>query len=297
MPATLSVEPTTACNLRCPECPSGLRSFSRPTGTLNEALFSKIIDETHSHLLFLIFYFQGEPFIHPFFLDLVKRAHEKRIYTITSTNGHFLHPDNCRKTIESGLDKLIISIDGTTQETYGKYRKEGSLEAVLQGARNMVRCRQEMRASTPRIVFQFIVMQHNEHQIGDVYRLAREIGVDQVSVKSAQIYNFEHGSALIPRQSRYSRYKQKADGTFAIKNPLENRCWKLWHASVVTWDGRVVPCCFDKDARYEMGQVGTNTFKEIWTSLAYRQFRNRLVQGRKEIDICRNCTEGTLTGD
>ncbi len=297
MPMTLSVEPTTACNLRCPECPSGLRSFSRPTGTLSEELFHKVIDETHRTLSFLIFYFQGEPFIHPFFLDLVNYAHTKGIYTITSTNGHFLSPENCQKTIESGLDRLIISVDGTTQETYSLYRKSGKLDTVLQGAKNMADAKKKLKSKTPEIVFQFLVLKHNEHQINDLTRLAKEIGVDAVSLKTAQIYDFENGSDLMPVNPKFNRYRQTNDGRYVIKNPLKNSCWKLWHASVITWDGRVVPCCFDKDASYEMGQVSQQSFSTIWKSDNYNKFRQKLVKGRKDIDICQNCTEGTLTGE
>ena len=139
LPMTISIEPTTACNLRCPECPSGLRAFSRPTGNLKQDFFRKTIDELHEQLIYLIFYFQGEPYINPGFLDMVKYAKDKGIYTITSTNGHFLNDANAKKTIESGLDRMIISVDGTTQETYENYRKEGNLESVLQGARNIVK--------------------------------------------------------------------------------------------------------------------------------------------------------------
>ena len=139
LPMTISIEPTTACNLRCPECPSGLRTFTRPTGNLKEDFFRKIIDELFAELSYLIFYFQGEPYINPAFLDMVKYANTKRIYTITSTNGHFLNDTNARKTVESGLDRLIISVDGTTQEVYEQYRKEGKLAHVLEGAKNVVK--------------------------------------------------------------------------------------------------------------------------------------------------------------
>jgi hypothetical protein len=77
MPFTISIEPTTACNLRCPECPSGLRAFSRPTGNLKEDFFRSTIDEIHKELMYLIFYFQGEPYINPKFLDMVSYAHQK----------------------------------------------------------------------------------------------------------------------------------------------------------------------------------------------------------------------------
>ena len=292
VPFSISIEPTTACNLRCPECPSGLRAFSRPTGNLRSDFFRKTIDDLHRDLSFLIFYFQGEPYINPDFLDMVQYASQRGIYTITSTNGHFLNEANARKTIESGLDRLIISVDGSTQEVYEQYRKSGKLEVVLQGARNVVKWKKELKSKTPHLIFQFLVVRPNEHQIPEIYKLAEEIGIDEVRLKTAQIYDYAQGNPLIPNQDRYSRYRKQADGSYRIKNQLLNHCWKLWHACVITWDGVVVPCCFDKDAQYRMGNLQEQSLREVWQQQPYREFRKQLLKGRDKIDICTNCTEG-----
>ncbi len=292
VPFSISIEPTTACNLRCPECPSGLRSFSRPTGNLRSDFFRKTIDDLHRDLSFLIFYFQGEPYINPDFLDMVHYASQRGIYTITSTNGHFLNEENARKTIESGLDRLIISVDGSTQDVYEQYRKSGKLEVVLQGARNVVKWKKELKSKTPQLIFQFLVVRPNEHQIPEIYKLAEEIGIDEVRLKTAQIYDYAQGNPLIPKQDRYSRYRKQADGSYRIKNQLLNHCWKLWHACVITWDGVVVPCCFDKDAKYRMGNLQEQSLREVWQQEPYREFRQQLMKGRDKIDICTNCTEG-----
>ncbi len=292
VPMTISIEPTTACNLRCPECPSGLRIFSRATGNLKEDFFRSTIDDVYKELIYLIFYFQGEPYINPKFLDMVKYASQKGIYTITSTNGHFLNDENARKTIESGLDRMIISVDGTTQEVYENYRKEGKLDTVLQGARNVVKWKKELKSATPHIIFQFLVVKPNEHQIPEIYRLAEEIGVDEVKLKTAQVYDYKHGNELIPTIDKYSRYRKNADGTYVVKNELLNHCWKLWHACVITWDGLVVPCCFDKDATHKLGDLKSLKFRDIWHGNAYKNFRLSLLKGRNKIDICANCTEG-----
>ena len=291
-PMTVSFEPTTACNLRCPECPSGLRSFTRPTGNLKKDFFTKSIDELAKDLMYLIFYFQGEPYINPDFLDMAKYASDKGIYTITSTNGHFLNDANAKKTVESGLDRLIISVDGTTQEVYEQYRKEGKLENVLLGARNIVKWKKELKSNTPHIIFQFLVVKPNEHQIPEVYKLAKEVGVDEVKLKTAQIYDYENGNPLIPTIEKYARYKKGADGKYSVKHKLINHCWKLWHSCVITWDGVVVPCCFDKDADYKLGDLKTETFADLWHNDNYQSFRMELLKGRDQIDICTNCTEG-----
>lgn len=292
-PLSVSIEPTTACNLGCPECPSGLRQFSRPTGNLKEDLFEKVIDQISKHSFYLTFYFQGEPYINPKFLDMVSYASSRNLYTATSTNAHFLSDENARKTVESGLDRLIISIDGTSQEVYENYRVHGKLEKVLEGTSNVVKWKKQLQSKTPHIIFQFLVVKPNEHQIDEVYDLARRYGVDEVKLKTAQVYDYKNGNPLIPEQEKYSRYKKEADGSYSLKNSLKDHCWKLWHSCVITWDGKVIPCCFDKDAKYEMGDLNQSSFAEIWQGNAYQHFRKQLFRGRKEIDICKNCSEGT----
>ncbi|MCY7351693.1 MAG: SPASM domain-containing protein [Cytophagaceae bacterium] len=293
LPLSLSFEPTTSCNLRCPECPSGLRSFTRPTGMLEEDLFQRTMDELSDTLLYLIFYFQGEPYLHPKFLDMVQYASKKRIYTATSTNAHYLTDANARKTVESGLDRLIISIDGTTQETYQQYRVGGKLHKVLEGTRHILKWKKELKSKTPHVIFQFLVVKPNEHQIADIKRLAAEMGVDEVGLKTAQIYDYAHGSDLIPTIDRYARYAAQPDGTYTIKNKLLDHCWKMWHSCVITWDGLVVPCCFDKDADHRLGDLKNQSFTELWHSAPYQQFRQTLMRSRSEIEMCKNCTEGT----
>jgi radical SAM protein with 4Fe4S-binding SPASM domain len=292
-PIAISVEPTTSCNLRCPECPSGLRAFTRPTGMLKKNFFKETIDQLHRELFYLTFYFQGEPYLNPEFLEMVQYAHAKKIYTTTSTNAHYLNEENAKKTIESGLDRLIISIDGTTQEVYQQYRIGGKLNKVLEGARNIVRYKNEMKSKTPFVIFQFLVVKPNEHQIEDVKNLAKEIGVDDVWFKTAQVYDYENDPhQLIPVNEKYSRYK-KVNGHYEFKNAMSNHCWRLWHAPVITWDGLVVPCCFDKDAQHQLGDLKQKSFKEIWNDKDYVNFRRQLSKSRKNIDICANCSEGT----
>ncbi len=292
-PVSISFEPTTSCNLRCPECPSGLRSFSRPTGMLEKSFFEKTIDEIHKELLYLIFYFQGEPYLNPDFLKMVRYASGKKIYTATSTNAHYLTDAKAKETVESGLDRMIISIDGTTQDVYEQYRVGGQLNKVLEGARNIVKWKKELNSKKPFVVFQFLVVKPNEHQLEEVKQLAKDVGVDDVWFKTAQVYDYENDpNQLIPENNKYSRYKKSKDGTYAPKNKLLNHCWKLWQANVITWDGLVVPCCFDKDAMHQLGNLKTQSFKDVWNNDNYKQFRSELMKSRKNIDICANCSEG-----
>lgn len=293
LPISMSFEPTTSCNLRCPECPSGLRSFTRPKGMLEKRFFKDMIDQMAPELIYLTFYFQGEPYLNPDFLEMVRYAHLKKIYTATSTNAHFLDEENAKRTVESGLDRLIISLDGTTQEVYSQYRIGGNLEKVLAGAANIVKWKKILNSRTPYVFFQFLVVRPNEHQIRDAQELAEKTGVDGIRYKTAQIYNYSKDpNQLIPQHSTLSRYIKKQDGTYEAKNKLNNHCWRLWHSPVVTWDGLVVPCCFDKDAKHRMGDLNKKSFKEIWKQPEYLDFRRKIMMGRAEIDICANCSEG-----
>jgi radical SAM protein with 4Fe4S-binding SPASM domain len=260
---------------------------------LQKNFFKETIDQLHKELLYLVFYFQGEPYLNPAFLEMVKYASSKKIYTATSTNAHFLTDAAAKKTVESGLDRLIISIDGTTQETYKQYRVGGNLNKVLEGAANIVKWKNKLKSKTPFVIFQFLVVRHNEHQIEDVRRLAKEIGVDAVWLKTAQVYDYENDpNNLIPANTKYSRYKKNKEGKNIFKGNNQNHCWRLWHDPVITWDGSVVPCCFDKDAQHKLGSLQQMPFKELWKNPDYKNFRSKVLQSRKNIDICANCSEG-----
>jgi radical SAM protein with 4Fe4S-binding SPASM domain len=293
MPVFISMEPTTSCNLRCPQCPSGLRQFTRDTGMLEEKLFESTITQLHHDLHSLTFYFQGEPFLNRKFLDMVKRASSLNVFTITSSNAHYLDADTAKKTVESGLDKLIISIDGTTQQSYEAYRVGGQLTRVIEGTKAVIAQKRAQESRTPHVVWQFVVFAHNQHEVKEVKELGKKLGVDEVKIKTAQIYDFTEGSKLMPSDSRYSRYTRSEDGKFRIRNRLLNHCWRMWQGCVITWDGKVVPCCFDKDASHRLGDLGSQDFREVWFSPSYNSFRQTILGSRKSVDICTNCTEGT----
>ncbi len=293
MPLSMEIEPTTSCNLRCPQCPSGLREFSRNTGMLDLPLYQKVIDEIHEDLVWLILYFQGEPFLNKQFLEFVKYAAAKNIYTATSSNAHYFTDEMAKATVESGLDRLIISIDGTTQETYSKYRIGGKLEKVIEGTEKLLYWKKKLNRTTPHIIWQFIAFKHNEYQIPEIKKLAKDIGVDELGIKTAQIYDYQNSDNFIPDNNDLSRYKKMPDGTYQIKNKLLNQCWRMWRGSVITWDGLVVPCCFDKDATHRFGDVSSLSFEDVWRGERYNGFRGAILKSRKEIDICTNCTEGT----
>jgi len=291
-PYAIAFEPTTACNLKCPECPSGLRKFTRPTGNADFQLFKNTIDQVKKHAFYLTLYFQGEPLINPDFFKMIEEAKRQKFYVATSSNAHFFNHENAEKTVNSGLDRLIISLDGLTQETYSKYRVEGELKTVLSGIENLVEAKRKLNSPTPYFIIQFLAFSHNEHEIEAVKKLKQKLGVDEVKIKSAQFYEPDN-SDLIPENELLTRYRKRDDGKYQIKNTLVNRCWRLWTSPVVTQDGQVLPCCFDKDAEHPLGDLKEGSFDKIWGNKNYRDFRKQVLTDRSKIAICRNCSEGS----
>ena len=290
LPLSISVEPTTSCNLSCPECPVGNNTLYRNKGQIDPELFKQIVDTTSRYLLNLFLYFQGEPFLNNNIFEMISYASKNNIYTTTSTNGHFLTKENSFRIIDANLDKLIISLDGTTQEVYSQYRINGDLMQVIAGIKNLVEIREQKKSKKPFIELQFLVLKTNEHQIEEIKKIAEDLKIDKLSLKSAQIYNYKNDVLFIPKKKKYSRYKN-INGKWQLKNTLKNRCWRLWNSVVVTWEGNVLPCCFDKDAKYSFGNIKNEKFVEIIKNRKFKSFANRVLTNRKDVDICRNCSE------
>lgn len=287
MPATVSVELTNNCNLKCPECASGSDLMKRERGFMDFGLFEKIINELRPYLYNINLYFQGEPMLHPGFFLFISLS--GKIKTVVSTNGHFLSVENSEKLAVSGLSKLIVSLDGMDQEVFTKYRKNGDLGKVIDGIKNVALARDRVK-SKMKLELQFLVNRYNEHQIPDAERFAKEVKAD-LKLKSMQVLNSRDAGKWMPSDKRYVRYKN-AGGKYALRNSMPARCLRLWFNPVITWDGRVVPCCFDKDADYAMGDLKNESFRSIWNGSKFIEFRKKVLTEREMTDICRNCTSG-----
>jgi radical SAM protein with 4Fe4S-binding SPASM domain len=305
-PVSAAFEPVNRCNLRCPECPAGTGTLTRPQGMPDPGFFRNVIGQLTPELAYLTLYFQGEPFLNPDLSGMVMYAKSRKLLVVTSTNGHFLDREAALETVRSGLDKLIVSVDGADQESYSAYRKGGNLEKVVAGLHNLAEAKDSQGSRKPKTIIQCLLLKSNQHQKDAIRKLAKDVRANKVEFKTAQFNAFENGNPLMPEEkdSRYRELKSTtprvhgftgSDETlppkYAIKNKLRNRCFRMWSSCVITWDGLVVPCCFDKDASQVMGDLKNQTFEEIWNGEKYRAFRNSILQNRKSVDICRNCCQ------
>lgn len=288
-PFSLKVEPTNLCNLRCLQCSTGQNTLTRPRGSMRLEDFRRLLDETADWVFHLLLYFQGEPFLNPELLEFVRYAKAKKVYVILSTNGHFFGEEGfAEKVVASGVDSLIISLDGASAQTYERYRRGGDFDLVVDGIRRVAAAKRAARSPTPLICLQFITMRHNEHEVGLIKQMAGTLGVDRVLIKSMHVYFPDTGRALLPADKRLARYA--AGGVLCVRRRRRRICTNLWTSAVVTWDGAVVPCCFDQDARHGQGRLsGDCSLGDVWFSGGYARFRKRVLEDPSGLSMCASC--------
>jgi radical SAM protein with 4Fe4S-binding SPASM domain len=265
--------------------------MERKSGLMNLDTFTRTLETVGDSLIYLLLYHQGEPFINRDFLKFVEHAKRKRIFVTTSTNAHYFDPHTARRTVTSGLDSIIISVDGADQSTYEKYRVRGNLEKVEEGIKNLVGAKRRLKSKTPVIYVQSIVMQHNEHQLAEMGNFARELGADKFIKKTVQVETAEEARDWLPKADAYTRYRV-TENNLETKRLVKTPCHRPWTSSSVNWDGSVVPCCFDKNSRHELGTLLEETdFSRIWESQQYEGFRAKMLTDRSDLDICSNCSQ------
>src|SRR5574344_1941530 len=279
-PYAASIEPANYCNLNCPQGPTGNGSIKKTPLCLSIKNFKKIINHLLPELTYLNLYFQGEPFLNNDLAEMIQYAHEERVFTCVSTNGHFLSKEICEQLKKAKLDKLIICLDGATKDTYETYRKGGDFNTVIEGIKNSVKVKLPVEV-------QCLLLKSNEHEKNDIKRLCKKLGVSKINFKKAQFYDYE----LMPTKSSDRRYKETEDGKYIPKNAMHNRCQRLWSSVVISSGGEILPCCFDKDASHSFGNIFQDSFSNIWLSNKANAFRLNVLKNRSSIPICINCTE------
>ena len=292
VPPVLTIEPTNICNLHCPLCTTGAGEMERTAGRMSLETYTKIIDLLGKDIFFLLIYHQGEPYINKHFFEFVRIAKGKNIYVTTSTNGHFFTDQNITKTIDSGLDSMIISVDGATPQSYKKYRIGGNLEKVLQGTEKLIKEKNRRRSRIPNVALQFMVMKHNESEIPEIKKMAKQLNVDRLLIKNIEVRSLKEAKEWLPENEKYRRYDHSGN-QYIVKGANKKSCTRPWLSSLINWDGTFVPCCFDKNGEFPMGNVDhLLSVDEMWRGPAFMDFRKVLLQNRQSINICRNCNQG-----
>ena len=292
MPTFVSVEPANFCQLRCPQCPVGMRgnevTGERAKGVMPMDTFKRILEQIAPYAHTLQLFWQGEPLLCDTLPEMVSLAHEAGLYTIVSTNAQRLDEAMARALTAAGLNRIIISMDGWTQSSYEQYRQGGNVDKVKEAIRTLRNVKDQTRACTV-IELQCLYLRSNEHEWDLFRREYKTLGADRLTMKTAQFYDYEQGSPLMPSDSRYARYRRDAQGRYAVKHPLVNRCYRLWSGCVIDIHGDVMPCCYDKSKQHVLGNILRQPLRAIWQGEQAQAFRRAVLTHRAAIEMCTNC--------
>ncbi len=232
-------------------------------------------------------YFQGEPFLNPQLAEIITLAKSMNYYSVVSTNGHFLDEKNCIRIIESGLDKLIISLDGIDSDSYSQYRSGGHFNKVTEGIRLMAKTKKQLNKRNPLLVVQMLVNKSNEHQLDKARQFVKNLGADMLEFKSMQIYTVAGRKQFEPSGKNFNRYIGKSKTNISGSNK-KSICFRLWSHVVYTSDGLMVPCCYDKKPDYIISGEDESG-NSPWMSKKMQDFRAKLLSKDEVPEICRNC--------
>lgn len=290
-PETGMIEPTNLCNLACPTCPTGTGKI-KPLPSMTLERFDGVIEQLAPKMRNLALWNYGEPLLNRELPAMIARAKDAGVKVVkVSSNVHFLDGARGLALLRSGLDVLILSVDGASQATYETFRKDGDFEKVATSVAWLCAEKKRLGLAKPRIELQFIAMRHNEHELPEMRRLAREWGVDALRVKTVGADDDETRS-LVPTQRLLSRYEPDGE----TPNVRHSFCTMAWDHTVVNVDGSVTPCCYlrpDMGDAFVMGNVFDTPFTSIWRGEKYRQFREQMLGGRESMPVCNRCRGGT----
>jgi organic radical activating enzyme len=239
-PYILFVEPLYYCNLDCPLCDRQLFPDARKksAGRLKMDLFDKILDEVGDYLYQCQIFGQGEPMLDwPLTKQIIQKSHERRIFTLVSSNCTLFTPKNVEDILSCGLDHLVLAIDGLTQKSLEVYRVGAKIEDVMEGMRLVMETHRRIKSKTY-VEWQFLVHQHNVHEMEDAKKLAAERGVH---IRFAPLGGMEWDESL---ESFWNPSNQqwKAPAAVPGKAMYDWPCYFLWRSLVLNSNGKVARC-------------------------------------------------------
>lgn len=261
LPPYLKVEPTPLCQLACPGCAHGTSDLKKQLSNrehLSIDEFKKILDPI-SHTLFGIsLSLRGEPMLGKELLPIIEYSHSKNVAVSFPTNLSLtLNEEKISRLVSSGVDAIFISLDGASAHTYGQYRVGGDFDLVLRNVKTIARIRANLHRSRPRLIWKFVVLEHNRHEIAQVQNMYRKLGFDAYEL--VEDYGSEAHKAA--RQTQNAKLIQQRKG-----------CYWAWHTTTIRADGIVAPCCLGHES-FQLGNTRTEDIVSIWRGERYAQLR------------------------
>ncbi|MBF0343686.1 MAG: SPASM domain-containing protein [Nitrospirae bacterium] len=286
-PYILKVETTNICNLSCAYCYDGRRvpaEGERGFGRMSFEGFKRLIDEVGPYLFKINLYGFGEPFLDPQTIDMISYATSHNVGVGVSSNMNFTDDTLARRIVQSGLEVLIFSCHGVTQESYRKFMVKGNMELAFRNISEVIAQRAAAGSKTPFIDWQFCVTGFNQGEIEAAKVKARELGIDQVRFIKPffpEDAGREWFSDLFPPHTTQPSSNKQAG------------CSWPYRSVYINYDGGVLPCC--KDTRLMVNDFG-NVFKEgflsIWNNDKYVTSRQLIAAHKTDCQtMCARCAK------
>ncbi len=283
-PLALHIETSSRCDLGCLFCDRGQGIISRPTDFLTLKDFQKIINKIPKSIYWITLYFQGEPLLDKTIIEKIKYLRTNNYYVEISTNAQNISKEIATALVESGLNRIIISMDGVTQSTYEKYRINGNINKVYEAINNLLDTKIFLHKKNPKIIVQYIVFKHNEDEIEIFKKIIKKIKV-KTKIKSAQLDS--NSIDYLPNNDRYRRYNINNNILQRKKKP-PRPCYRLWKEIILLQNGQIAICCQDKNGDYINDNWYNTDIKKIWKSEKINNLRLATIKGTP-LEICNNC--------
>jgi MoaA/NifB/PqqE/SkfB family radical SAM enzyme len=297
-PVRLVFDPTNHCNLQCPLCPTGQGRMDRAIGFMDVDKFKLIIDENYKYLFEVDLYNWGEPLLHKDIYEMISYAESKNIRVTISSTLNYLTDIMAEKIVSSGLERLIVSLDGANQETYEHYRIGGNFDYVIRNVRKIIDIKKKKNSKYPLIIWEFLIFSHNEKEISNAKRQAKKIGFDKFIVKyirsdmGIELFQSDKEKIIgagkwLPTNDSMSRFYYKKEK----KKIKPQSCIFLWTQGTINWNGAVSPCCAVYDESYDFGNAfEVNSFLEVWNNDKFKEARSIVKNNTSQNNcVCSNC--------
>lgn len=271
LPVEYIVETTAKCNLYCPMCPR--ETHKQPKEDMSDEVFHALVRGTSESAEHMMLIGLGEPFLDPKIFDRIQHCGEHGIYALLSTNGTLLDERAAQRILDSPLEHITLSFDGSTKESFEFYRKGARFDKVRDNFVRFARMKKE-RGSKLQVVVQMVRMERNWDEVDDFTRFWSAVpGVDQVRIKA------DETNLMQP---------DRGHSAGDWKHP----CHYLWRGPMyVKHNGDVYPCCqsYMLDGA-PVGNVARQGIDEIFDGEAMRTLRELHVTGRGgEVEMCARC--------
>lgn len=283
-PNILNIEPTNRCNLKCIYCPR--EKAAKGIGTMEWDLFTRIIDDAaqYNKLLMLNFHKDGESFMHPRFIDMIRYAKKKDVAKVIHANTNALCWTDrmIDEILDSGIDDITISLDAARAETYLKHKGVDCLDKVEHQVLRFLDRRNDLGLTHPFIRVKIMEFEEISRDEINEFFLKWEGIADMVQVTG--IHNW----------SRAIDKVKITDETSPVRYP----CVIMWYALVIDWNGEATVCSVDWNTEIKVGDLNKQTVHEIWNSPEIKAARMAQLEKRYDTyQVCKDCVVWVSIGD